>query len=110
MDPIHLYEISDPKHTFMMEQVRSPLYFVVASAYDYAALARHERRLLWRTRLTVDCTGVSPAEAIPLLISSASPWFGKDMAEPQLLTKRLKQPVVRVGTPEVVHDPDHSSR
>jgi len=33
-------------------------FFVVASAYDYDALAKGQRRLLWRTKMTVNALGV----------------------------------------------------
>ena len=102
INPFHQYEMTSAKHSSMLEQARSQLYYVIASAYDYAAAAKNQRRLLWRTRMTVDSRGVSQTQSLPALIMSAGPLFGKDMAEPEVLAPHVKEGVVEVGTPTVV--------
>lgn len=105
MDPIERFASESPKNRFIIEQAFDDVYFVVASAYDYAAIGRHERRLLWRTRMTVDAKGVAMVDTLPTLIDTASPYFGRDMPETETLIKRaLKEGKVDVGTPRVVPD------
>ena len=102
INPFHQYELTSAKHASMLEQARDPLYYVIASAYDYAAAAKNQRRLLWRTRMTVDSAGVSQTQSLPALIMTAGPLFGKDMAEPEVLAPHVKEGSVEIGTPTVV--------
>lgn len=108
LDPIERFASESPKNRFIIEQAFDDVYFVVASAYDYAAAGQNERRLLWRTRMTVDAKGVAMNDTLPTLIDTASPYFGRDLPEPETLIKRaLKEGKVDVGTPRVVPE-DHS--
>jgi hypothetical protein len=103
MDPVHLYRLKSPRNDSLVEQMIDDLYYVVASAYDYAAAAHGERRLLWRTRMTVDAKGVALADTLPTLVASASAYFGREMDEPEALYKRtINDGQVEVGTPTVV--------
>lgn len=105
LDPIERFASESPKNRFIIEQAFDDVYFVVASAYDYAAAGRSERRLLWRTRMTVDAKGVAMTDTLPTLIDTAAPYFGRDLPEPETLIKRaLKEGKVDVGTPRVIPD------
>jgi hypothetical protein len=70
-------------------QAEHDLYFAVISAYDYAALARGERKLVWRANLTVNAQGVNLAESLPPLVLSAGPVLGRDTAEPLIVSRRV---------------------
>lgn len=106
LNPINRFKAADPKNDFLFEQFTNDVYYVVASAYDYAAVATKTKRLYWRTRMTVAAQGVSQEQTLPTLIASASPYFGKDMSEAETLTKRaVPEGQVEIGTPVVV-DPD----
>ncbi len=86
----------------LVEELFASSYFVVASAYDYKALAKGERRLLWRTKMTVNSMGVNMAESLPPLIASAAPFLGRETAEPVAMTKQVSRSGrVEVGTPTV---------
>jgi hypothetical protein len=89
----------------LVDELFSSSYFVIASAYDYAAVSKGQRVLLWRTKMTVNSLGVNMAESIPPLIASASPYLGKETKEPVVVTKRIsREGRVDVGTPVVVPD------
>jgi hypothetical protein len=104
-DPIRLFAQESPKNSFIIDQAFDDVYFVVASAYDYAAAGQNQRRLLWRTRMTVDSKGVAMIDTLPTLIDTAAPYFGREMTEPETLIKRaLKEGNVEVGTPRVIPD------
>lgn len=78
-------------------------YFVVVSAYDYALLAKNQRQLLWRTRLTVSARGASQQTALPSLVSYSARYFGHEMKEAEIVRMpRIPTGSVKVGTPEVV--------
>ncbi len=106
LNPINRFKQADPKNEFLFEQFTNDVYYVVASAYDYASVAAKTKRLYWRTRMTVAAQGVSQEQTLPTLISSAAPYFGKDMPEPEILTKRtVPEGQVEIGTATVVEMP-----
>jgi hypothetical protein len=102
MNPVYLFKLRNPKNEFLVDQMAEDVYYVVASAYDYKALTEKKRLLLWRTRMTVATQGVSQEQTLPTLIASAGPYFGKEMTESEILTRRVREGSVEVGTPTVV--------
>ncbi|HVU36516.1 MAG TPA: hypothetical protein VHE61_23960 [Opitutaceae bacterium] len=105
-------EATSPFHQFMnenastmdlVEESFSSCYFVIASAYDYAAMRHGRRILLWRTKMTVNSMGISMGESLPSLVLSAGPYFGRDMTEPVTLSRKIdRQGEVKLGTPRVI--------
>ena len=104
-NPVNLFKLRSAKNEFLLDQVVDNCCYVVASAYDYAALAKGQRKLLWRTRMTVNSRGVSQIQSLPTLIASAAPYFGRDMAEPEILSRRANEGQITFGTPTVVEMP-----
>jgi hypothetical protein len=104
--PFHRYLQSDPKIEMLVEATFGGCYFVVASAYDGLAMAKGEKRLLWRTKMTVNSVGVSMREALPTLIATSAPYLGRDMKDAEVLSKRVyREGRVEIGTPTVVEEP-----
>jgi hypothetical protein len=96
----------DAKTEQLVNQARGEIYFIVASAFDYAAMTRNERQLLWRSRLTVDTRGVSMSDTLPELMASGAPFLGRDMAESALLMRHAdRNGQVDIGTLKVVEPP-----
>lgn len=94
------------KQIYLQEQMADDLYFVVASAYDYEQLARGNRKLVWRTTMTVSAMGVAMTESLSPLIASAAPFFGREMTEPQLTSKHIyRDGKVEIGPLQVVDIP-----
>ncbi len=103
MNPVQQLYDSSPNMAELMEQTNEDVYFVVASAYDYQAMGKNRRILLWRTKMTVDTKGVSMTDTLPAVIVAAGPYFGRETEEATVLTKRVvRQGKVDVGTPTVV--------
>lgn len=104
--PVHTFiENNGPLVSHLVEDAFHSCYFVVASAYDYSAVAQGKGRLLWRTKMTVDAQGVNMKETLLPLIASAAPYFGKDMTEAAVTSKRIfRDGRVEIGTPTVVPD------
>ncbi|MEO6567300.1 MAG: hypothetical protein ABIO94_00945 [Opitutaceae bacterium] len=101
--PFNRFRNRNPKLDYFVEEAFSSCYFVIASAYDYAALSKGNRVLLWRTKMTVKSLGISMTESLPSLIVSAGPYLGGEMSEVATLTKRItREGRVQVGTPTVV--------
>jgi hypothetical protein len=103
MNPVHQFKLRSSKNEFLVDQAAANVYYVVASAYDHDALLKKVRKLLWRTRLTVSADGVSQVQTLPTLIATGGPFFGKEMSEPEILSKRpVPAGTVEVGIPTVV--------
>lgn len=99
---IRFYQ-KDAQTQHLVEDAFSSCYFVVATAYDGAAIGQGERRVLWRTKMTVNSLGVGMSDVLPVLIASASPYFGREMAEPVTVSKRIiREGNVKLGTPTPV--------
>jgi hypothetical protein len=79
-----------PLHAHLAEVAFHSCYYVVASAYDAKSLARGERILLWRTKITVDSDGVSMRESMLPLIASAASYIGVPMAQPAIVERRIE--------------------
>lgn len=90
------------KLDFLRSQAGSDLYFVVVSAYDYEALRRKERKLVWRTNLTVAATGVAMADSLPALVLTGGPYFGRPVPEAEILLRTVKRGVVHLGPSQVI--------
>ena len=104
-NPVNLFKMRSLKNEFLLDQASDDCYYVVASAYDYAAFLHKQRKLLWRTRMTVNSKGISQLQSLPTLIASAAPYFGRDMPESEILSKRAKEGEITIGTPTVVEMP-----
>ena len=97
------YSPDPDRRLFLMEQARNDAYFVIASAYDRVALGKNERKLLWRTKMTVGAQGVSLKQTLQPLIANAAPYFGREMRLPEIAVKRaMPRGKVELGVPEVV--------
>ncbi len=103
MNPVEQFKKRTTKNEALVTQSASDIYYVVASAYDHAAMADKRRVLLWRTRMTVAAAGVSPQQTLPTLVQTAAPYFGRPMAEPEMIYKRaLKDGQVEIGPATVI--------
>jgi hypothetical protein len=104
--PLEVFAARNAKTRELLEQAMDDCYYVVAGAYDGAALAKGQHKLLWRTKMTTNSRGLAMGKSLQALISAGGPFFGKDMAEPATLEQRLL-PVpegrVDVGTPVEVN-------
>ncbi len=105
-DPVKRFQDANPKSEFLLTQSTSDCYYVIASAFDYHSVAVNHRELVWRTRMTVAAQGVGQDLALPTLIAAAGPYFGKDMAESQIIRRlAVRDGTVGVGAPTVVEPP-----
>ena len=110
IDPVHRLTDENARSEYLMDQINDDVYFVVASAYDYAAVAQGKRTLLWRTNMTVNTAGVNMKETLPPLIATAAPFFGRETAGPEALQRRInRKGQVDVGQPIVVEYMDSSA-
>lgn len=90
LSEFHRFSERDALTRRIVDQARADSYGLVLSAYDYAALARGERRLLWRTKVSTDSSGLNFSETIPALAAAGREFFGRPMETPSTLTRNLR--------------------
>ncbi len=83
--------------------VRDPRYFVTVTAYDFDAFYRqHKAIALWVSRMSVPQGRFDLAAALPTLVSSGAPFFGRETDKPKWLdVPEGAQGKVDVATPVV---------
>ncbi len=96
-----------------VERVRNDLrqaanddrYFIVVGAYDFAAVEKHERKLLWSARMSTESTGRSPEEIFPLLAASGAAVFGRETKPGVIDTaQQMKGTRVDLGELQVIEN------
>jgi len=83
--PLESFRRRDLLTARLLEQISDDCYYVIVTAYDYAALARGARRPLWRTKLSMRAQGTALPDAVAALLRQGSGYFGRDMDKPVLL-------------------------
>jgi hypothetical protein len=89
--PLKMFIERDAKTRQLYEEAVAECYYAVASAYDYAAATKGQRRLLWRTKMTVESQGVAMNDTLPGLVLNAGKYLGVDMPEAATMTKRAQR-------------------
>jgi hypothetical protein len=108
--PLRRLADGDAKLQYLQYQIHEDVYFVIASAYDYASVAQGHRTLLWRTNMTANTAGVSMRESLPPLIATAAPFFGRETVAPEALSRRInRHPQVDIGQATVVEFMDSTA-
>lgn len=92
------------KQDYLRYQAAHDLYYVVISAYDFSSLANGERKLAWRTTMTVNAQGVSMQESLPPLIFSGSHYLGRDSGEPVVIRRDVRRSTVKLGPLRIIED------
>lgn len=88
-DPVHRFIERDDLTRQLVEQIFNDCYYVVVSAYEGAALAHHQRVLLWRTKIATASQGIGLKETMPALIAGGTDYYGKDMPTATVLDEQL---------------------
>ena len=77
-------------------------YYVVVTAFDFAASLKGEKILLWRARMSTERQGVWMDDVVPALVASGAPIFGREQDRPRIFSQPMREGKVEVGTPTVV--------
>jgi len=85
-----------------MSQRRS---YVSIGAFDAAAIQKRQRKLLWRTRMSIGSLTQSLPDALGVMLASGAPHFGQNTVRPVFVTEKDRKAEVQVGTPTVVPEP-----
>ena len=84
-------------------------YYVSLVAFDAALFAKKQKRLLWRTSMSLEARN-DFALALPAMFASGGPLFGRNVAEPAFLDDRDRRKFgVEIGEARVVPDTPEST-
>lgn len=88
------------------EAARDNRLYIFVAAFDVDALAKKEKKIVWRTRISIDSRRTSLPEAMRVMLASAAPYFATETDLPKFIedADRRKAEVI-IGTPRVVEDP-----
>jgi len=80
--------------------------YIFIAAFDMEAMAkRKEKKLLWRTRMSIPSTHHSLPDSLGVMLASAAPYLGREVAAPVMIGEADRRKAeVQVGTPYVVPD------
>lgn len=88
-DPVHRFIERDDLTRQLMEQIFTDCYYIVVSAYEGAALAHGQRKLLWRTKIATPSQGIGLKETLPALVAGGANYYGKEMPTATVLDEQL---------------------
>jgi hypothetical protein len=89
--PFHLFMNANPELMARVEDSFNDCYFIIASAFDYTAMRKGQRVLLWRTKMTVNASGISMAESLPPLAIAAGPYLGREMPDAVTISRKISR-------------------
>ena len=92
------------KQDYLHYQAAHDLYYVVVSAYDFKSIASGERKLAWRTTMTVNAQGVSMKETLQPLISSGGYYLGRGSGEPMAIRREVQRGTVKLGPLRIIEE------
>lgn len=77
-------------------------YFVIVTAYDYAAALKKKKVLLWQARMSTPAAGVTMPDVVKALVENGAPRFGRQTKQPVWTRGKVREGRVDVGEAVVV--------
>ncbi len=87
------------------EAARDNRLYLFLAAFDVDALAQKQKKIVWRTRISIDSRRNTLPEVMRVMLASAAPYFATETDLPKFIedADRRKAEVI-IGTPTVVDD------
>lgn len=85
------------------DAARQDRLYVMIAALDAMALAKKQKKLVWRTRISIESRRTSLPESLTVMLNSAGPYLGRGTELPVFIDDNLRRKAdVQIGTPVVV--------
>lgn len=85
------------------DAARQDRLYVMVAALDAQLLAKKQKKLIWRTRISIESRRTSLPESLTVMLNSGAPFFGKNTDLPVFVDDNLRKKAdVEIGTPVVV--------
>lgn len=87
------------------DAARQDRLYIMVAALDAQALAKKQKKLIWRTRISIESRRTSLPESLAVMLDSAVPYFGRSTDLPVFIDDNLRRKAdVQIGTPIVVEE------
>jgi len=77
-------------------------HYVIVTAFDYAAAVQKQKKVMWITRMSMPSAGVDLAAAIPALVTTGGPAFGRDALPAWIDSSKMQDEHVKLAPLEVI--------
>jgi len=71
--------------------------YIVIAALDAAALQKKQKKLLWRTRISIDALREDLPSNLGMMIADAAPYFARDIDRPVTINDDVRRANVKLG-------------
>lgn len=87
------------------EAARVDRVYLMVAALDAMALAKKEKKLVWRTRISIESLRNSLPESLSLMLADAAPYFGEDTDLPVFRDDTARKASVKLGDLKFLDEP-----
>jgi hypothetical protein len=95
-------QVESFNHQQFMDAAKDPRYFIILTAYDYAAFASQRKHVvLWEAKMSSPTNGVFFDDVLTSLVKAGGPHFGRETTNHPDLEPAVPNGHVEVGTPTV---------
>jgi hypothetical protein len=89
-DPVKRFQERSEKTRYLVDQATTDCYFLTISARSKNSPDGSAGDLLWKSSVTMSSRRFSAEEGVALMMEQAAPWFGRQMAEAEILRRKAK--------------------
>jgi hypothetical protein len=87
----------------LYDMASEDFYVAVIGAYDAAAMAKKQKKLLWTTRISCPSRGFWLPDVLPTMMAISGPNIGREMSRPAWVNASEKyKPDIKIGDPVLV--------
>ncbi len=88
------------------EAARDNRLYIFIAAFDVDALVKKQKKILWRTRISIDSRRQNLPDSLHVMLASAAPYFATETDLPKFIEDvDRRKAEVHIGTPTVVEEP-----
>lgn len=88
----------------LTEALNTDRLYLFVGALDANALRKKEKKLLWRTRFSIDGLREDLTDNLGLMFASAAPYFGRSEEKPVVVTEEIRRASVKLGELQFIDD------
>jgi hypothetical protein len=104
-DKARQHMLSNSEAEVINDAARQDRLYLMVAAFDAQALAKKQKKLVWRTRISIESRRTSLPESLVVMLDSAAPYFGRSTDLPVFVDDNVRRKAeVKIGTPVVVPD------
>ncbi len=94
--------VSNQEASEINENLNSDRLYIFVGALDADALRKKQKKIMWRTRISIDSRREELDDNLRLMISAAAPYFGRGEDLPITITEENRRAGVKLGELKVV--------